>query len=99
MMNNNLERLIKTVADMGEAAIATSETVEKLAFRLDELAQQMQRQEHQIQQQGYQIFALSEALQILIDSQTESREQLNTLTELIQILVTNLNDQLGKDEK
>ncbi|MGK7873486.1 MAG: hypothetical protein AB4426_09280 [Xenococcaceae cyanobacterium] len=47
----------------------------------------MQHQGHQVQQQGYQIFVLSDAVQTLIDSQSESRAQLNQLTEVLQRFV------------
>jgi ABC-type transporter Mla subunit MlaD len=84
---NNLERLELIVEQMGEAIIAASETVERLAERVDELAIQVQNQGNQVQQQSYQIFALSESLQTFIDSQAESKAQIDQLTSALKDFV------------
>jgi ABC-type transporter Mla subunit MlaD len=86
-MTDDLNRLVLIVERMGEAVIATTETVERLAERVDALVTQVQNQGHQVQQQSYQIFALSDALQTFLDSQSESRAQLNQLTHTLEHLV------------
>lgn len=91
-MTTKTEQLELILERMGETVLATTETVERLAERIETLAEQVQNQEHHIQQQGYQIFALSESLQTLVDSQTESREQLTQLTYLVHTLVNALNN-------
>jgi ABC-type transporter Mla subunit MlaD len=65
--------------------LATTETVEKLANRLDGLA-------NQVQQQGYQIFALSDAMETLVAAQTESLKRLDRLTDVLERLVTAIED-------
>jgi ABC-type transporter Mla subunit MlaD len=71
---------------MGEAVLATTETVDRLAERVDALAIQVQHQGHQVQQQGYQLFALSDAVQTLAETQHDSIERLGQLTETLQRL-------------
>lgn len=87
-MADDLNRLISIVERIGEAVITTTETVERLAERVDVLAAQVQNQGNQVQQQSYQIFALSDALQSFLDSQSDSRAQLNQLTNSLGHLVT-----------
>lgn len=89
-MGENTEKLESIIQRIGEAVIATTDTVESLANQMTEITNKIEQQENQIQQQGYQIFALTEAIQTLVDSQTESQEQLNKLTNLLQTLVTNI---------
>jgi ABC-type transporter Mla subunit MlaD len=91
-VRDELSRLTAIVAQMGEAAIATSETVEKLAQKVDAIALQLQTQGHHVQQQSYQIFALGDALQTLIDGQTESKKQVDRLIEALQEFVSSLKD-------
>ena len=86
-MTDDLNRLVSIVECIGESVIATTETVERLAQRVDALAIQVQNQGHQVQQQSYQIFALSDALQTLLDSQSESKAQLDQLTDALEHLV------------
>lgn len=83
-MTTDLHHLEIIVGQIAEAVIATTETVERLAERVDTLATQVQTQG---QQQSYQIFALSEALQTLVDSQNESKQQIAQLTEILQDFV------------
>jgi hypothetical protein len=71
------------VAKIGEALIATTETVERLAERVDILAIQVQHQSHQVQQQGYQILALSDAIETFVKTQ-ESNDV--NIQKLIQVL-------------
>ncbi len=68
------------VQQVGEAVLATTETVDLLSQRMDALA-------NQVQQQGYQIFALSDAVQTLTDVQHESLKRLNRLTDVLERLV------------
>lgn len=84
-MDTDLQRLEMIVEKMAEAVISTTETVERLAEKVEALATQLQTQG---QQQSYQIFALSEALQTLVDSQTESREQIDKLAQLLHSFVS-----------
>lgn len=85
-----LSRLESIVGQIGEAVLATTETVERLASRVDALAVQVQHQGHQVQQQGYQIFALSDAVQTLAETQQDSLEQLGQLTETLRHLAAAL---------
>ena len=84
-------RLESIVEQIGEAVIASTETVERLAQRVDALVVEVQNQGHQVQQQGYQIFALSDALQTLVDSQSESKIQLTQLTESLRLFLNEIN--------
>ena len=83
-----ISRLESIVGQIGEAVLATTETIERLADRVDALAIQVQHQGHQVQQQGYQLFALSDAVQTLAETQHDSLEQLGQLTETLQRLAT-----------
>jgi hypothetical protein len=57
---------------MGDAVIAATETVTCLADRMEELA-------HSVQQQGYQIFALTEEVQNLTLLHQSTLDRLETL--------------------
>lgn len=89
-MSEDLDRLVSIVEQIGQATIATTETVERLAERVDTLAVEIRDRDRQMQQQSYQIFALSEALQSLAESQSESRQQFDRLTEVLEKLVAKL---------
>lgn len=78
--SNRLETIVEQI---GEAVLATTETIERLSNRVDALTTQ-------VQQQGYQIFALSDAIQTLAENQDNSLEQLAQLTEALQSLVARL---------
>jgi len=69
------------VQQIGEAILVTTETVDHLSKQMDALATQ-------VQQQGYQIFALSDAVQTLTEAQRESLQRLDRLTSLLERLVT-----------
>jgi len=79
-----INRLESIVEQIGEAVLATTETIDRLADRVDALAIQVQHQGHQVQQQGYQLFALSDAVQTLAETQHDSLQQLGQLTETLQ---------------
>lgn len=79
-MDERLGRLEKIIEQIGEAVIATTETVDRFAERVDMLADQ-------VQQQGYQIFALSDAIQTLAENQESAMMRLDTLTDTLQRLV------------
>jgi ABC-type transporter Mla subunit MlaD len=72
-----LENLTMIVEQIGEAVLATTETVEQLAVRVDALA-------NQVQQQGYQIFALCDAIQSLGETQDSTLAQFVQLTETLE---------------
>jgi len=74
------EAIISIVQQIGEAVLATTDTVDRLAARVDGLADQ-------VQQQGYQLFALSDAVQAIADAQTESFQRLDRLTHALERLV------------
>ncbi len=82
-----LQHLEALIEQMGQTLIATTETVESLALRLDTLTTQLEQQGQQIQQQGYQVFALSEAVQALVDNEGQSRAQVEQLTAALQSLI------------
>jgi uncharacterized coiled-coil protein SlyX len=68
------------IQQVGEAVVATTETVEQLAEHLDILAKQ-------VQQQGYQILAIGETVQTLAENQDLTMEQLRQqMSELIETL-------------
>lgn len=76
-VQNQLEPLVEQI---GEATLATTETVDRFAERVDALV-------NQVQQQGYQIFALSDAVQTLTEAQAESLKRLDRLTSILERLV------------
>jgi chromosome segregation ATPase len=78
-----LSRLEAIVGQIGEAVLATTETIDRLAERVDALAIQVQHQGQQVQQQGYQIFALTDAVQTLAEAQNDSLGQLGQLTDTL----------------
>jgi ABC-type transporter Mla subunit MlaD len=69
------------VHQIGEAVLATTETVETLSGQVDVLTQQ-------VQQQGYQIFALSDAIQTLAENQDAAIARLDKLTAVLETLVS-----------
>lgn len=74
--------------EIGEAVLATTETVEQLTGHMDTLAKQ-------VQQQGYQIFALSDTVQTLAENQDATLERLAQLTDTLQRLVAAIEDPEG----
>lgn len=76
-VQNHLEAVVEQI---GEAVLATTETVDRFADRVDALVSQ-------VQQQGYQIFALSDAIQALTETQSESLKRLDRLTAVLERLV------------
>ena len=61
------------MVQIGDAVLASTDTVTCLAERMDELVVQ-------VQQQGYQIFALSEELQTLTTLHQTTLERLEAIT-------------------
>lgn len=90
-----LERLESIVQQIGEAVLATTETIDRLAERMDDLVLQVQQQSQQTQQQGYQIFALSDAVQTLAETQNSSSAQMNQLIEALHHLKTSIEERGG----
>ena len=80
-MEVQADHLESIVLRIGEAVLATTETVDKLALQVDTLTTQ-------VQQQNYQLFALSDSVQILIENQDGVTERLKQLTETLQNLAT-----------
>jgi uncharacterized coiled-coil protein SlyX len=68
------------VQQMGEAVVTTTETVDRLCQQVDILTKQ-------VQQQGYQIFALSDAVQTLAENHDGAMARLDHLTSVLQRLV------------
>jgi methyl-accepting chemotaxis protein len=93
MTDNEIQRLEAVVLQIGEAVLATTETVERLVERVDAIAIQVENQGQQVQQQTYQIFTLSETLQALINNQVTANKKLedmtNSLKDLVEILKKN----------
>jgi ABC-type transporter Mla subunit MlaD len=90
-----ISRLESIVEQIGEAVLTTTETIERLADRLDYLSMQVEAQGKQLQQQGHQIFALCDTLQNQAQCQdctlqklTQLTQTLDKLTSLIQGLDT-----------
>ncbi len=82
VQSTSLELIVQQV---GEAVLTTTETVEQLSGTIDALAKQ-------VQQQGYQIFALSDAVQTIAENQDATLERLGQLTETLQSLVAAIED-------
>lgn len=87
-----ISRLESIVGQIGDAILATTETIERLADRVDALTIQVQHQGHQVQQQGYQLFALSDAVQTLAETQNNSLEHLGQLTETLERLAAAIEE-------
>ena len=68
------------VYQVAEAVLATTAMVEQLTERLDTLA-------NQVQQQGYQIFALSDTVQTMSDNQDMAIDRLDRLTTVLEQFV------------
>lgn len=64
--------LESVVLQIGDAVLASTDTVDSVAERLNELTQQ-------VQQQGYQIFALSEEVQTLTTLHNATLERLEAI--------------------
>ena len=75
-----INRLESIVEQIGEAVLATTETIERLAERVDALSTQIEEQGKQMQQQGYQILALCDAIQTLAETQDNSLQRVTQLT-------------------
>ncbi len=83
-----INRLESIVEQIGEAVLATTETIERLAERVDTISVQVEEQGKQVQQQGYQILALCDAVQTLAESQDDTLQRLNHLTYTLDRLMT-----------
>ncbi|NWF58946.1 MAG: hypothetical protein HXY43_06455 [Fischerella sp.] len=81
-------RLESIVEQIGEAVLATTETIERLAERVDSLSTQVEQQGKQLQQQGYQILALCDAVQTLAETQDDSLQRLSQLTKTLDRMMT-----------
>jgi ABC-type transporter Mla subunit MlaD len=77
--SERLERLEAIVEQTALAVLATTEVVERMGERIDFLSLQVQQQGQQFQQQGYQVYAITDAVQTLTDNQADSSRQLNEL--------------------
>ncbi|MEH2381856.1 MAG: hypothetical protein V7K27_23695 [Nostoc sp.] len=78
-----INRLESIVEQIGEAVLSTTETIERLGERLETLSIQVEAQGQQVQQQSYQIVALCDAVQTLAESQHDSLQKLNQLTQTV----------------
>jgi uncharacterized coiled-coil protein SlyX len=83
-------RLEDIVLEIGEAVLATTQTVDCLAARLDELA-------NQVQQQGYQIFALSDEVQTLTLHHQETIDRLTHLSDKLTQIASTLHPEHDSD--
>lgn len=93
-----INRLESIVEQIGEAVLATTETIERLAERVDTLSVQVEEQGKQVQQQGYQILALCDAVQTLAESQDDALQRLTHLTNSLDRMMTVIegNDESGQ---
>lgn len=87
-MSDQTEQLTNIIENIGEAIIATTNTVEELSKKINDVSNKIERQKNQIQQQRYQIFVLTESIQTLVDSPSESKKQLTQITNILRTLVT-----------
>ena len=76
-MAESRDRLEAAVGQIAETVLAAADAIEQLADRLDELS-------IQVQQQGYEIFALSDAMQTLAANQDDTLTRLAELTKTLQ---------------
>lgn len=88
--NKSSSNLESVVLQIGEAVLATTETVDRLAAQVDALSSQ-------VQQQGYQIFALSDAVQTLAENHDNALNHLGKLTDALQRLVTAIEEDRNED--
>lgn len=79
-MEAESSRLESIVLQIGESVLTTTETVDKLSAQVDALASQ-------VQQQGYQIFALSDAVQTLAENHDAALTELSQISEALKRLV------------
>lgn len=79
-MEAESSRLESVVLQIGESVLTTTETVDKLAAQVDALASQ-------VQQQGYQIFALSDTVQTLAENHDAALTELSQISEALRRLV------------
>ncbi len=79
------DRLELTVEQIAETVLAATDAIEQLADRLDELSSQ-------VQQQSYEIFALSDAMQTLTANQSDTLTRLAGLTETLQQMNASLKE-------
>ena len=87
-----VSRLESIVEQIGEAVLATTETIERLAERVDTLSSQVEEQGKQLQQQGYQILALCDAVQTLAETQDDSLQKLTQLTHSLERLMAMIEE-------
>ena len=83
-----VNRLESIVEQIGEAVLATTETIDRLGDRVNNIGVQLEEQGRQIQQQGYQILALCDAVQTLAETQDDSLQKLSQLTQTLDRLMT-----------
>ncbi len=79
------KQLETVVLQIGEAVLATTEVVDRLAAQMDILTAQ-------VQQQGYQIFALSDAVQTLAENHDSALARMTQLTEVLNRLITTIEE-------
>lgn len=84
-MTESHDRLKVAVGQIAETVLASVDAIEQLADRLDELSSQ-------VQQQGYEIFALSDAVQTLTANQADTLTRLSELTETLQQMNKSLKE-------
>ncbi len=83
-----VSRLESIVEQIGEAVLATTETIDRLGDRVNNIGAQVEEQGKQIQQQSYQIMALCDAVQSLAETQDDSLQKLSQLTQTLDRLMT-----------
>ncbi len=84
-MTESHDRLEAAVGQIAETVLASVDAIEQLADRLDELSSQ-------VQQQGYEIFALSDAMQTITANQADTVTRLAELTETLRQINASLKE-------
>lgn len=79
-VQDRLDSLELIVQQIGEAVLATTDTIDRLSDRMDALV-------NQVQQQGYQNFALTDAVQTITEVQQESLKRLDRVSDALERLV------------
>lgn len=90
---DRLDRLEVIVEQMAHAVLATTDVVDRMGERMDFLSLQVQQQGQQFQQQGYQVYTITDAVQTLIENQADAGKQLNDLMITISHLAKALEHQ------
>lgn len=84
-MESQIEKLAAIVEQVADTVIATTETVEQLSSRMNDLRDQ-------VQQQGEQVLTLTAAVQVLSENQEMVIHHISRLTETLDRIAASLEN-------